>query len=126
MTLQSLRDRAVLIVEDDEALQFTAKRQLVALGVEADIANDGVEALAQWENKRYCLILMDLQMPRMDGLETTRKIREREQTDKLPYTPIVAMTAYPERERCFDAGMNDYLLKPILLDALIKVIERWT
>jgi CheY-like chemotaxis protein len=126
MTLQSLRERAVLIVEDDEALQFTAKRQLVALGVEADIANDGVEALAQLKNKRCCLILMDLQMLRMDGLEATRKIREREENDNLPYTPIVAMTAYPERERCFDAGMNDYLLKPVLVDALSRLIERWT
>jgi PAS domain S-box-containing protein len=126
----------ILLVEDNITNQQVALGILEKLGLEADAVNNGVEALKALETIPYDLVLMDVQMPVMDGIEATRRIRnvEREPptSDLRPPTsgrlPIVAMTAHAmegDRERCLDAGMNDYLSKPIDPQALADVLRRW-
>lgn len=121
-------DARVLVVEDNPVNQLVALRLLDRLGLPADVARTGREALdvlAQRDGRGYDVILMDCQMPEMDGYECTRCIRESEQGRR---TPIVAMTAHAlegDRERCLEAGMDDYLAKPVEAGALKAVLERW-
>jgi len=99
---------------------------LKRLGCWADIAADGREALRALESESYDLVLMDRQMPEMDGFEAATEICRREAQGRR--TPIVAMTAYTlkgDRDRCIAAGMDDYLTKPVGLDALRDVLRRW-
>ncbi len=114
----------ILVVEDNLTNQKVAKQMLKRLGYEADIARDGVEAVHAVENKGYDLILMDVHMPQMDGLEATRRIRGKVYPHGAP--KIIALTAdvlKGEREVCLDAGMDDYLTKPIKIEVLKTVIE---
>jgi signal transduction histidine kinase len=115
---------AILLVEDNLTNQKVARSILKRLGYEADVANNGVEAVAAVENKRYDLIFMDVHMPEMDGFEATRQIRQRERNGHHP--KIVALTAdvlKGEREKCLEIGMDDYATKPIKIDVLKKIIE---
>jgi PAS domain S-box-containing protein len=135
------RKARLLLAEDDITNRAVALGILKKLGVSAvDIAGDGQEVLEALQRASYDLILMDVQMPGMDGLEATRQIREmcvcgygsnsvREDT---PHTgqriPIIAMTAHAmqgDRERCVAAGMDDYITKPISAKVLAKVLDRW-
>lgn len=98
---------------------------LKRIGHEADIANNGLEALEALEQKKYDVILMDMQMPEMDGLEATRKIVEKYPEPVRPY--IIALTAnamHGDRERCIAAGMNDYVSKPIRVEDLQTAFDR--
>lgn len=118
----------ILVVEDQPINQRVAQAILENLGHEAGFAFHGREALKLLEQKSWDLILMDLAMPEMDGLEATRKIRSREKEEGTARTPIIAMTAYAlegDRERCLAAGMDDYLPKPITIESLRQVINRW-
>src|SRR6185295_10162002 len=93
-----------------------ATRMLERLGYRVEVAENGVEALAILSDKSFDLVLMDCQMPEMDGFETARAIRLREGAEK--HTPIVAMTANAmqgDRERCLAAGMDDYIAKPVVM-----------
>ena len=105
--------------------QKLAIRLLEKLGYRADIAGNGIEALEALERQPYDLLLSDVQMPEMDGLEATRRIIERWPEGERPW--IVAMTAEAmsgDRERCLEAGMNDYLTKPIRVEELVAAIKR--
>ncbi len=117
----------VLIVEDNAVLQKLISYQLRHLGLTGEVAATGKEALAATRQGEYCLILMDVQMPEMDGFQATVEIRKSE--SKLgKHTPIVALTASAmegDRERCLGAGMDDYLVKPVKLDRFKEVIEKW-
>ena len=116
----------VMIVDDNEINRTIAQLQLESLGIEALVFGGGAEALAALAEDHYDLILMDCQMPGMDGYETTRKIRSREHSQQ--HTPIVALTAHAmkgERERCLQAGMDDYLSKPMRLEDVQQTLERW-
>jgi signal transduction histidine kinase/CheY-like chemotaxis protein len=116
----------VLVVEDNLLNQKVAAHQLERLGCRVDVACDGLEALARIEQTTYDLVLMDLQMPRMDGIQATQAIRERERANGQ-HVPIVAMTAhaFPEdRKRCLDAGMDDHVTKPLIDHTLQAVIQR--
>jgi PAS domain S-box-containing protein len=121
----SLSERAlrVLLAEDQEMNQKLALRLLKNIGISADLAHDGLEVLAAVEQQPYDVILMDVQMPDLDGLETTKRIRASKQG---PQPWIVAMTANAmegDRETCIAAGMNDYLSKPIRPPELVAALE---
>jgi PAS domain S-box-containing protein len=116
----------VLIVEDNLVNQKVALRMLQNLGCDADLAENGLQALQSLEHASYDLILMDCQMPEMDGYQATTEIRRRE--NGRARMPIIALTAHAmqgDRERCLQAGMDDYLSKPINPDALIAALRRW-
>jgi signal transduction histidine kinase/ActR/RegA family two-component response regulator len=116
----------VLVVEDNPVNQMVAMRALVTLGYLADVVSGGEAALEAMEHCRFDLILMDCQMPGMDGYAAAAEIRRREGGRRR--IPIVAMTANSidgDRERCMTAGMDDYLSKPIRLAALGKMLEYW-
>jgi len=118
---------AVLLAEDNPVNQEVAKTFLTRLGLRVDIANNGAEVLALTEARRYDLILMDCQMPVMDGYQTTAAIRQR-QTDASGRLPIIALTANAmegERCKCLAAGMDDYLSKPYSRAQLETTLARW-
>jgi len=118
----------VLVAEDNEVNQKVAARILEKLGYQAEVAENGKEALEACARTRYDAVLMDGQMPGMDGFEATRRIREREREAGGPRLPIVAMTASAmkgDREKCLEAGMDDYVSKPVTPEALEAVLRRW-
>ena len=120
-----LRGR-VLLAEDYPANQRIARWMLERLGLEVSLAVDGKEVLAALEASRYDLVLMDCQMPEMDGYDATTTIRA--STGGYHSIPIVAMTAAAlatDRDRCFSVGMNDYISKPVQQDELARVLARW-
>ncbi len=118
----------ILLVEDNITNQLVALGILKRLGYKADVAANGIEALTALENIPYDLVFMDLQMPEMDGLEATRRIRDPQSSVINHNIPIIAMTANAmqgDRERCLKAGMNDYLSKPVNPQTLSDVLNRW-
>jgi two-component system, sensor histidine kinase and response regulator len=118
--------RNVLLVEDNPANQNVALLFLARFGFNADLAQNGAEAVEAFAKKNYDLILMDCQMPGMDGFAATREIRRRELPGKR--TPIVALTANAldeEREKCFEAGMDDHLAKPFRKADLNRLLDKW-
>lgn len=117
----------LLLAEDNEVNQLVALSQLRALGYPVDASSNGHEVLEALERTNYDLILMDCQMPELDGYETTRRIRQHPQKCWREI-PIVAVTAHAmkgDREKCIEAGMNDYISKPFQQHELQKVLERW-
>jgi len=129
MAPKSKRSR-ILIAEDNEINQKLAMQQLDRLGYEADGVFDGQEAVNRIMEQptSYALVLMDMHMPTMGGIEATREIRRSEQESANPHIPIIAMTAStaPDDQRnCFDAGMDDFLSKPVGIESLKIVLERW-
>jgi len=115
----------VLLVEDNPVNQKLATRLLEKLEVRVDLAGNGVECLQALDRQPYDLVFMDIQMPEMDGLEATRRIRAQRNGARSPY--IVAMTANAmqgDREACIEAGMNDYVSKPIRPDSLAAALAR--
>lgn len=127
LTPEQLKAR-ILIAEDNKVNQVVAVGLLRRLGLRADSVGDGEEVLAALRAKPYDLILMDIQMPRLDGLTTTQRIRSGEEGLPDPRIPIIAMTAHAlagDRERCLGAGMNDYLAKPVSLPKLSTSLARW-
>jgi CheY-like chemotaxis protein len=116
----------ILIVEDNIINQKLIVRILKILGEEVDIANNGVEALIAVREKKYDIILMDIQMPEMDGYEATRRIRT--DVPKVNQPVIIAMTANAlqgDREKCIEVGMDDYMSKPILIDEVKRIVKKW-
>jgi PAS domain S-box-containing protein len=121
-------DARVLLVEDTFINRQVAIGILGILGITPEEAHNGREAVNKVTEGDFDLILMDIQMPEMDGLEATKLIREREEQQNLPKTPIVAMTAHAlegDREKCLAAGMDDYLAKPVRQPDLFKVLQNW-
>jgi two-component system sensor histidine kinase/response regulator len=117
----------ILVAEDNPVNQKVTARLLEKAGCRVDVVATGDEALAAHAQGSYALIIMDCQMPAMDGYEATRQIRARERvTGKR--VPIIAMTAHAlegDRERCLGAGMDDYLSKPVQPGQLSAVLARW-
>jgi two-component system, sensor histidine kinase and response regulator len=115
----------VLLAEDNEANQFVAQELLTRLGIELEIAEDGREAVAMVRGGRFAAVLMDMQMPEMDGLEATQRIR---QDPAFRDLPIIAMTANAMKadvDACLGAGMNGFVSKPIDRVALVQALRRW-
>jgi CheY-like chemotaxis protein len=120
----------VLVVDDHPVNQEVLVRQLDLLGVAADTAADGVEALEKWMANPYAVVLADIHMPRMDGYELARRLRaaEAERPGHATRTPVVAVTANAmkgEEERCLAVGMDAYLAKPVNIDLLRATLVRW-
>ena len=118
---------SILLAEDNHINRKLALAALAQMGCGADVAADGHEALKAVMAKRYDVVLMDVQMPGMDGLEATRQIRAWEKQNGVPSTRIIALTANAltgDRDICLKAGMNDYLSKPIRLEALHKALPK--
>jgi signal transduction histidine kinase/CheY-like chemotaxis protein len=116
----------ILVVEDNPVNQQVARGWLRKLGYRADVAANGFEALEALERISYAAVLMDCQMPELDGFQATAALREREGAARR--TPVIAMTAnamHGDRERCLSAGMDDYLPKPVRLEDLEAALQRW-
>jgi CheY-like chemotaxis protein len=121
---QSAAPALVLIVDDDRTVQKVVGRVLKHLGFRTESAADGAEALAAHASRAFDAILMDCQMPVMDGFQATKAIRSAE-TATGTHTPIIALTAMQAaRKRCLDVGMDDYLEKPVSPDNLAAAIRR--
>ena len=115
-------DAYVLLAEDNPVNQEVARSMLESLGCRVQVVSDGLEALQAAARRNFDLILMDCQMPGMDGYEATRILKEG------PCPPIVALTAHAmegDREQCLAAGMDDYLAKPFALDQLLAILQKW-
>jgi signal transduction histidine kinase/DNA-binding response OmpR family regulator/HPt (histidine-containing phosphotransfer) domain-containing protein len=146
MVAEHVQHRRILVVEDNIVNQKLVVRMVEKLGYKPDVVENGQEALTALTKGDYAAILMDCQMPVMDGFETTRCIREREASvasrdspdgntnrsdtvpQSTPHIPIIAVTANAmqgDRERCLATGMDDYLAKPIKLDELRSALARW-
>ncbi len=118
----------VLLVEDHPVNQKVARKLLERLGLAVDVADNGEVALDRLRQHAYAMILMDCQMPVLDGYSTTRRLREIESDQGKPRTPVIAMTAHAmsgDRERCLQAGMDDYLSKPLDRQLLEQTLTRW-
>ncbi len=118
----------ILLVEDNRTNQQVALGILKKLGLKADSVANGEEAVKAVALIPYDLVLMDVQMPVMDGIEATRQIRQQQSAHQTPAVPIIAMTAHAmrgDKEKCLDAGMNDYLSKPVVAHVLIEMLMQW-
>lgn len=132
ITRHSLREQQdekprILLAEDNKVNQVVVKHMLQKGGFHCDVASDGARVLSALESQTYQLILMDCQMPEIDGFEATRRIRRKE-AESSRHIPIVALTASAvkgDREKCLACGMDDYLTKPIRYDTLMATVTRW-
>ncbi|MBM3301486.1 MAG: response regulator, partial [Deltaproteobacteria bacterium] len=123
---ESRRRLRILLVEDNEVNRLMTRRILEKMGHAVSTVENGKEALEMLEKESFDLVLMDIQMPEMDGVEATIAIREREKI-RGEHVPVVAMTACAmesDRERCLESGMDDYLSKPVKSEELFRTIER--
>ncbi len=117
----------MLIVEDNPTNQRVLRLMLSKMNYDVRVASDGVQALRFLERETFDIVLMDCEMPNLDGFETTRSIRASE--GSLRRVPIVAVTGKTrerDRELCFEVGMDDYIPKPVASDELQRALQRWT
>ena len=122
---ENVRPLQILLAEDEPVNQEVAVGLLVMRGHHVEVADNGRVALAALERNTFDVVLMDVEMPEMDGMEATAAIRAKEQTSG-GHIPIIAMTAHAVKgfhERCLKAGMDDYITKPIKPDVLFKAVE---
>ncbi|MBK1723892.1 PAS domain S-box protein [Thiocystis violacea] len=123
--LAPYRGARILVVEDNEINSEVLKILLEEAGLQADIAENGVVAVAMASNRRYAAILMDMQMPEMDGPEATRRIRQRPDYGRVPILAVTANAFQDDRDACLEAGMNDHIAKPVDPRGLYRVLARW-
>lgn len=123
---EGMRPLSILVVEDNPVNQKMMMKMIEKLGCRIDVAENGMEAVQKVGQSIYDLVLMDCQMPGMDGYEATQEIRRREGSER--HVPIIAVTAHAlegDREICLRAGMDDYLPKPVRKEAVIEMIRKW-
>jgi CheY-like chemotaxis protein len=113
----------VLLAEDVPANQYLVRRALESRGHIVDVAGNGREVLALAKSNRYDVILMDVQMPEMDGFQATAALRQMESCADVPIIALTAHAMTGDRQRCLAAGMNDYLAKPLDLIRLVQTVE---
>jgi two-component system sensor histidine kinase/response regulator len=124
-----LQGLSVLLVEDNAINQLVAQVTLERLGARVTRADDGQQALRQLHGPaapQFDAVLMDVHMPNLDGLQATRRIRDEPRTLRLPVIGMTASALPEDRLQCLQAGMDDYLTKPIVVDALLQALQRWT
>jgi CheY-like chemotaxis protein len=120
-----MQNMKILLVEDNKMNQKVALKLLERLGYSAELAENGLEALKRVRSEGFDLLFMDMMMPGMDGLETTREIRSDESIGRQPL--IIAFTANAtteDRKACLDAGMDDYISKPVSSEMLANILDR--
>jgi hypothetical protein len=122
---KALTGRRVLIVDDDIRNIFALSSVLEDYGMDIRTADNGREAIGIAQKERLDVILMDIMMPEMDGLETTREIRKLPGCNDLPIVAVTAKAMKGDRERCIEAGAWDYLSKPVDRDQLLSVLKAW-
>jgi CheY-like chemotaxis protein len=115
----------VLIADDNDVNRLVISRQLEILGYRFETVTDGGEAVNAFAARRFDAVLMDCRMPEMDGYEATRRLRLLKQGGDVPVIAVTAFSLQEEVDRCFAAGMNDYLAKPFRLNDLAAVLDRW-
>ena len=123
--LDPIRGARALLAEDNALNRQVALGLLELAGIEADVAENGREAVEMAGRNEYDIVLMDIQMPELDGLSATRMIRRDERTKDLPVVAMTAHTIADDRKKSLDAGMNDYVTKPIDPDELFEALLRW-
>ena len=124
--IQRSYNKKILLVEDNLINQKIAIKVLEKMGLSIETASNGLEAIEKAQNVQYDLILMDLQMPIMDGLTATKKLRQSETTSKQP--PIIAMTANvmeSDKLKCHEAGMGGYIPKPFKIENIVKELDKF-
>ncbi len=122
------RPLRILLVEDTIINQAVGANVLKKRGYDVTVAANGKEALSLLGKERFDIVLMDVEMPEMDGIEATRNIRSADSPVLDHMVPVIAITAYQKdrkREECLGAGMNDFITKPFRVDQLSEVIDRW-
>jgi CheY-like chemotaxis protein len=128
LSAESFVNRRILVAEDDPVNAEVTRAMLMHYGIEVVMAGDGEQAVAEHARQAFDLILMDCQMPGIDGFEATRQIRQAEEASGAARTPVVALTAHAMvgyRQQCLQAGMDDYLSKPFQAAALLDLLGRW-
>ena len=123
--LQSIRGARVLLVEDNAINQEVAVAILEQAGLVVSLANNGEEAIRKVSESEYDCVLMDMQMPVLDGIEATRRIRKQDRFDSLPIIAMTANAMAGDRDRCLAVGMNDHVTKPIEPDKLFSALRHW-
>lgn len=123
-----MSDIRKILVVDDYFINIELMREMLqCLDCEVDTAENGVEAMKRYQETKYDMIFMDIQMPEMDGFEATKRIREAEAGGK-PHTPVIAVTASAmanDRQKCLDMGLDDYVSKPFQIADLEKVLNKY-
>ncbi len=128
LSAESFVNRRILVAEDDPVNAEVTRAMLMHYGIEVVMAGDGEQAVAEHARQAFDLILMECQMPGIDGFEATRQIRQAEEASGAARTPVVALTAHAMvgyRQQCLQAGMDDYLSKPFQAAALLDLLGRW-
>jgi CheY-like chemotaxis protein len=118
-------DSRVLLVEDNPVNQAIAKKMLEKLGFRVDVAGNGKEALKAVQERPFEFVLMDCQMPEMDGFEATAEIRSLPSVGGIPIIAMTANAMKGDREKCINAGMDDYISKPMNIKALTVLMQKW-
>jgi len=121
-------DVKILVAEDNQINQLVLKEMLLQFNITPDIAENGLEALKMAEKKEYDIIFMDIQMPEMDGIEATKRLKNNQRNIKNSNTPIIALTAYAmkeDREYFLNSGMNDFISKPIDFKQLENILLKY-
>ncbi len=117
-------DQIILLIEDDQTLRFLAKRQFERLGVICDTAANGLEGV-EMSKKGYSMIFMDISMPEMNGIGATYQIREYEKNEGRERTPIIGLSAFSNTEDCKNAGMDDFIQKPMMLEQAQEMLAKY-
>jgi len=122
---KEVRQPLILLFEDVEATSIVTRDYLEHVGYQVEVARNGSQGIALAQQVHPDLILMDVQMPEMDGLEATQRLRKETEFERVPIIGLTAQAMKGDRERCLAAGMNEYLSKPVNLKELVKTIQNF-